>query len=118
MHRFSIWAPKAKAMFVEVAGVRHPMERGDRGWWSADVEEVEHGSDYSFRLDDYDQAYPDPRSACQPYGVHSASRVVDHSRFAWTDDGWSAVPLSQAVVYELHVGTFTPELTFASAATN
>ena len=58
---------------------------------------------------------PDPRSSWQPHGVHGPSRVIDHQAFAWTDDRWQAGPLSAAVVYELHVGTFTPAGTFEAA---
>jgi len=77
---------------------------------SGDAPEV----DYQFVLDDGD-AYPDPRSPWQPYGIHGESRTVDHSRFRWTDEGWRAPPLSSAVIYELHIGTFTLEGTFDAA---
>ena len=58
---------------------------------------------------------PDPRSAFQPHGVHGPSQLIDHARFQWTDERWQARPLSSAIVYELHIGTFTPEGTFAGA---
>jgi maltooligosyltrehalose trehalohydrolase len=70
--------------------------------------------DYQFVLED-GNAYPDPRSPWQPLGVHGPSRSLDHSRFAWTDQRWQAPPLSEAIIYELHIGTFTPEGTFVAA---
>ena len=71
--------------------------------------------DYGFRLDDDPGIYPDPRSAWQPNGVHGLSRVYDHKAFAWQDERWQAPPLASAVMYEMHVGTFTQEGTFDSA---
>src|SRR5690606_23228897 len=59
--------------------------------------------------------FPDPRSPWQPEGVNGPSRVLNHNRFEWTDNGWQARPLAAAVVYELHIGTFTPEGTFDAA---
>jgi maltooligosyltrehalose trehalohydrolase len=79
------------------------------------VEQAGPGTDYGFVLDDDAQAWPDPRSKWQPHGVHGASRVYDQTAFAWSDGGWQAPPLSRGVIYELHVGTFTPKGTFDSA---
>jgi maltooligosyltrehalose trehalohydrolase len=72
------------------------------------------GSDYGFVLDG-EGPFPDPRSAYQPKGVHGLSRVVNHDAFPWNDWGFQQVPLASAVIYELHVGTFTPTGTFDSA---
>jgi len=74
-----------------------------------------HGSDYAFVLDG-SGPLPDPRSPWQPYGVHGFSRMLDHSLFSWTDDRWQAPPLSSAVIYELHTGTFSPQGTFQGVA--
>jgi maltooligosyltrehalose trehalohydrolase len=71
--------------------------------------------DYGFRLDDDARLLPDPRSPWQPQGVHGPSRLVDHSDFEWRDRGWQPPPLASALVYELHVGTFTPLGTFEAA---
>ena len=68
------------------------------------------GQDYRFRVND--ELVPDPRSPHQPHGVHGPSRAVDHGAFAWTDRHFQATPLPAAILYELHVGTFTPEGTF------
>ena len=116
MHHFAVWAPRVKLCRVQVNKAVHPMMPGLHGWWSADVAKATHGDDYAFLLDDDPKLYPDPRSPWQPNGVHAASRVLDHSRFQWTDNGWSPMPLSKAVIYELHVGTFTKQGTFAAAA--
>jgi maltooligosyltrehalose trehalohydrolase len=119
MTTFRVWAPRATQVEVEVDGARVPMATvGDRGWCEADVDGIAagDGSDYLFVLDGSD-ALPDPRSAHQPAGVHGPSRLVDHGVFEWTDQPWRGVHLPSAVIYELHVGTFTPEGTFDGAVT-
>lgn len=110
MHRFEVWAPLAKSVHVRVDGVDLPMKGPDAsGSWSLDVSAATAGSDYGYLLDDDQTCYPDPRSQWQPSGVHGLSRVYDQDRFAWTDGSFHARPLASAVVYELHIGTFTPE---------
>jgi maltooligosyltrehalose trehalohydrolase len=110
--RFEVWAPRAeRGVEVEVDGVRHVMRAGDRGWWATDVDAARAGSRYGFSLDG-GPVRPDPRSPSQPDGVDGRSEVVDHEAFRWTDGAWRGVHLPSAVVYELHVGTFTPEGTF------
>src|SRR4051812_40878050 len=84
------------------------------GWWWADVASLQAGQDYRFSIDGGDPL-PDPRSQWQPAGVHGPSRIVDHSTFIWTDSAWEPCPLSDVVLYELHVGTFSPEGTFDGA---
>ena len=84
------------------------------GWWQAEVPTAGHGTDYAFRLDGGDPL-PDPRSPWQPYGINDVSRTYDHSAFAWTDRGWRGGPLHGSVIYELHIGTFTPEGTLDAA---
>lgn len=84
------------------------------GWWAADVD-LAHGDEYGFVLGDGDAIRPDPRSRRQPHGVHAASVVDDPAAFAWTDASWTGRQLAGGLVYELHVGTFTPEGTFDAA---
>jgi len=84
------------------------------GWWAIEVPWAAPDADYAFVLDG-EGPLPDPRSLWQPYGVHGPSRLVDHRAFSWTDQGWQAPPLASAVIYELHIGTFTPEGTFEAA---
>jgi maltooligosyltrehalose trehalohydrolase len=112
---FTVWAPLRERVQVVVDGTKHGMTRAGSGWWRATVADAQAGSDYAFRLDDEDTALPDPRSRWQPNGVHAASRVYDHSRFSWTDQHWGGRALPGSVLYELHIGTFSPGGTFDSA---
>jgi len=117
MTLFRVWAPRASTVeLVLGAGPRHPLAGpDDRGWFEVDVEGAGPGDDYAYSLDGGDPR-PDPRSNWQPAGVHGPSRLVDHSAFEWTDGGWQGGgPLAEAVVYELHVGTFSPEETYEGA---
>jgi maltooligosyltrehalose trehalohydrolase len=114
MHTFRVWAPKARNLSIGIADKSYPMERGNGGWWTREVREASAGTDYYFVVDG-GKALPDPRSQWQPFGIDGPSRVVDHSRFPWTDTAWQAKPLSGAIVYEMHIGTFTPAGTFRSA---
>jgi maltooligosyltrehalose trehalohydrolase len=116
MHIFKVWAPYAQAMEVQIGEQRITMATKERGWWSADVPTAGPGTDYGFLINGQQPAFPDPRTRWQPNGVHAASRVVDDDAFAWTDRGWQAPPLSSALIYELHIGTFTPVGTFRAAA--
>jgi maltooligosyltrehalose trehalohydrolase len=111
---FEVWAPSAHRVDLVLHNDRLPMERGVLGWWSLDVDDARPGDYYGFSLDD-DDPRPDPRSPWQPLGVHGLSRTVDHDAFEWTDDGWRGVAPPGDLVYELHVGTFTPDGTFESA---
>jgi maltooligosyltrehalose trehalohydrolase len=108
-----VWAPAAERVEVVLGDRREAMRPGEGGWWTLD-RELPAGTDYAFSLDG-GEPLPDPRSGHQPYGIHGPSRTVDHDAFAWTDAGWRAPPLGSGVIYELHVGTFTPGGTFASA---
>ena len=107
----TVWAPDAARVRVVVDGARREMSAGDDGWWRAEVE----GTDYAFLVGDDDTPLPDPRSVWQPAGVHGPSRRYDHDRFEWTDADWTGRDLPGSLVYELHVGTFTPGGTFDAA---
>ena len=111
---FEVWVPE-KTVRLRVDGTDHEMERGDDGWWRLDVPAAGPGTDYAYLLPDHDSPLPDPRSAWQPEGVHGPSRVYDHAAFAWTDGSWTGRQLPGAVLYELHVGTFTAAGTFDAA---
>jgi maltooligosyltrehalose trehalohydrolase len=116
MHEFTVWAPNARKVAVRIGEATYPMHGpGERGWWSVSVQDAGPGTDYGFVLDDDVTPWPDPRSQRQPHGVHGASEVYDQAAFVWSDGGWDAPPLALGVVYELHVGTFTPTGTFDSA---
>jgi maltooligosyltrehalose trehalohydrolase len=113
MHEFKVWAPNAKRVGVAIGDARYPMSGPDKkGYWSVSVEGAGPGTDHAFVLNDDAKPYPDPRSQWQPNGVHGASRLYDQTAFRWSDAGWNAPPLDRAVIYELHVGTFTPGGTF------
>jgi len=112
---FSVWSPFAQKIDLVLDSVSLPMRRTERGWWQVEAPGTLAGSRYQFRVDDKGP-YPDPRSAWQPDGLHAASVVYDHSSFPWRDGAFVPRPLSDAVIYELHVGTFTPEGNYAAAA--
>lgn len=101
-------------MELESQGGRIDMTRNGAGWWTVDAPSIQHGVDYAFYVEN-EGPFPDPRSPWQPQGVHGPSRWVDHTRFVWSDKGWQHPPLGSAVIYELHVGTFTRRGTFDSA---
>jgi len=111
---FELWAPAARRVELVLDEQRVAMEPALRGWWRARVPAAA-GARYGFSLDG-GPVRPDPRAASQPEGVHARSAVVDHDDFAWGDGAWRGRPLSSAVLYECHVGTFTPEGTFDAAA--
>ena len=115
MTLFRVWAPEAAQVEVDISGQRRLMAPTDEpGWRAAEVAAADDGADYGFCLDGGDPL-PDPRSPRQPFGVQGASRTYDHSAFPWTDRGWRGGPLHGSVIYELHVGTFTPEGTLDAA---
>jgi maltooligosyltrehalose trehalohydrolase len=111
MHEFRVWAPRPERVDVEVGGRRVPMAQEPGGWWSARLEDAGPGTHYAYVLDD-GEPRADPRSPSQPAGVFGPSFVVDHAAFDWTDGDWHGFDLPTAVLYELHVGTFTPDGTF------
>ena len=110
-----VWAPAAQRVELETGGARRPMRAGPDGWFHPDdAADLSAGTDYRFVLDGA-APLPDPRSRWQPRGVDGPSRVDDPQAFTWTDGTWPGVELHDLVIYELHVGTFTAEGTFASA---
>ncbi|MGP4002131.1 malto-oligosyltrehalose trehalohydrolase [Streptomyces sp. 8N706] len=136
---FEVWAPEAERVTLHVEGSPYPMESdpGREGWWRADAP-AGHGTRYGFApvggsssgsspgagsssgsppgsSPGAGAVLPDPRSRCQPDGPDGLSAVVDHSRFRW-EHPWYGRPLPGAVLYELHIGTYTPRGTFDAAA--
>jgi maltooligosyltrehalose trehalohydrolase len=111
--RFRVWAPRAQRVEVRLCGSRRvPLAAGEPGWFEAEVEGVAPGSRYVYVLDG-ERERADPASRFQPEGVRGPSEVVDR-RFAWSDADWRGILLENCIFYELHVGTFTPEGTFAA----
>ncbi|MFO7975872.1 MAG: malto-oligosyltrehalose trehalohydrolase [Candidatus Hydrogenedentota bacterium] len=111
MPTVAVWAPNARLVELESADRRADMVKDENGWWRFDARRLEHGSDYTFRVDG-EGPFPDPRSPWQPEGVHGPSRWVDHDLFEWSDFGFQQPPLGSAVIYEMHVGTFNSGGTF------
>ena len=112
--KFDVWAPKAESVTLVVDGRDLPMTGPVGGYWTADVPttgEVRYG----FRLDGSDRVLPDPRSRRQPDGVHQLSATFDPSEHQWQDQQWTGRPLAGGLIYELHIGTFTPDGTFDAA---
>jgi maltooligosyltrehalose trehalohydrolase len=116
MDQFAIWSPFAKRMSVSVAGQVRAMNGPDKsGWWRLDAYDTAPTTDFGFLVDDDTKVYPDPRSRWQPNGVHGLSRTYNDAEFVWTDAGFQATPLAAGIIYELHVGTFTPQGTLDAA---
>ncbi len=114
-HRFDVWAPRPAEVAVVVDGQVVPMTNLGDGWWTAAVEDGDRELDYGFLLDGSTTPVADPRSRRQPQGVHGLSRTYDHTCFTWSDQKWTGRQLAGGLIYELHIGTFTPEGTFTAA---
>jgi maltooligosyltrehalose trehalohydrolase len=113
-HEFAVWAPRPDRVRLDVDGTLHTMTRSDDDWWRV-VVDARQDARYGFVLDDDDKVIPDPRSPRQPDGVHEHSQLWDASTAKWTDAGWRGRSIEGAVLYELHVGTFTAASTFDAA---
>ena len=112
--RFRLWAPNAKQVAVRVGDEKrsaYPLLPLENGWFEKITPEAGIGSLYRFQIDGKSEV-PDPASRFQPQDVHGPSEVIDPSTFRWSDEYWKGRPWQEAVIYELHVGTFTPEGTF------
>ena len=114
--RFRLWAPRQTALRLEVAGQPEPvpMTAIEGGWFEAKLR-TGCGTLYRFELGDGTRV-PDPASRFQPDDVHGFSEVIDPGAYTWADAQWRGRPWHEAVIYEMHLGTFTPEGTFAAAA--
>lgn len=114
---FRVWAPAARevdVVFEDRAAPALPLQREEGGYFSGLAPHAGAGTRYRFRLDG-GEALPDPASRFQPEGPHGPSEVVDPAGFAWTDAGWPGLQPQGQVLYEMHIGTFTPEGTYAAA---
>jgi maltooligosyltrehalose trehalohydrolase len=115
--RFRFWAPGANQVGLRLdsdSGTDVPMRSVGDGWFELTTPDAHVGTLYQFRIDS-DQLVPDPASRFQPEGVHGPSEVIDSQSYKWNDENWRGRPWEEAVLYELHVGTFTPEGKFAAA---
>ncbi|TMG61485.1 MAG: malto-oligosyltrehalose trehalohydrolase, partial [Chloroflexi bacterium] len=114
MHRFAVWAPRARVIDLVSDGRRLGMRPADGGWWESGDAAADAGTRYGFSIEG-GPPRPDPRSLSQPDGVLGLSEVVDQTAYPWRDAGWRGRPLAGLVLYELHIGTFTAAGTFDSA---
>jgi maltooligosyltrehalose trehalohydrolase len=108
-----VWAPAVQRLRVRAGGTESDLSPAGGGWW--DGPDLPPGTDYGLRLDDSAELLPDPASRWQPTGVHGPSRVYDQDAYEWHDADWPGRDLTAAVIYEMHVGTFTSGATFDSA---
>ena len=115
--RFRVWAPAARRIEVRIepSGDALPMERDAAGWASLVTDTAPAGTRYRYRIDG-ELLVPDPASRFQPDDALGPSEIVDPCAYEWSDAGWAGVPTGRLVFYELHVGTFTREGTFAAVA--
>ena len=113
---FRVWAPATTEVAIEFDGQPlQALSAEPGGYFSALIEGASAGMRYRFRLAGRDAALPDPASRFQPDGPHGASEVIDSSGFAWSDQDWTGIAQDRLVIYELHVGTFTPQGTWEAA---
>lgn len=110
--RFRLWAPTQQRLAVRCDGTDHPMTPVVGGWWEETVPDVGAGASYAFVLDN-GQAVPDPAARAQADDVHGPSRVIDHAAFKWSP--WAGRAWEEAVILEVHIGTFTTQGTFRAA---
>ena len=111
--RFKVWAPLRSRMALRLLDQKSSsveMRKDGSGYFVAEVTAAP-GTKYLY-VPDEEKSYPDPASQFQPDGVHGPSQIVAHNNYKWNDDSWRGIPLRELVLYELHVGTFTPEGTF------
>ncbi|MFY9842429.1 MAG: malto-oligosyltrehalose trehalohydrolase [Terriglobales bacterium] len=116
---FRLWAPAARQVELrlgaEVRPTHIPLHQRDSGWFELLTDDLKPGMQYRFRIDGT-QTVPDPASRFQPLDVHGPSEVIDPDAFDWQDHTWHGRAWEEAVIYELHVGAFTPAGTFAAAS--
>jgi len=112
--RFRLWAPRAQSLAVELPSKSLPMSALDDGWFECITREAGPGTRYQFTVDRRDKV-PDPASRYQPSGVHGPSEVIHPEAFEWRQNNWHGRPWEETILYELHLGSFSPEGTFAGA---
>ncbi|ACK72983.1 malto-oligosyltrehalose trehalohydrolase [Gloeothece citriformis PCC 7424] len=112
--QFRVWSPLLKEVAVEIVSPNKrllPMTKDDKGYWTVKAKDIPPDTLYWYQLEG-EKTRPDPASNFQPKGVHEPSQVIDHSAYLWEDEDWTGIPFQEWIIYELHVGTFTPEGTF------
>ncbi|MBC7793649.1 MAG: malto-oligosyltrehalose trehalohydrolase, partial [Clostridia bacterium] len=114
---FRVWAPGHSRVDLVVAETVVALTSDGKGYFAVTAPELAAGARYGFRVDGEEKVYPDPASRYQPDGPHGLSAVVDPESFIWTDAAWAGATTRNQVIYEMHVGTFTHEGTYAAAVT-
>jgi len=114
MEHMEVWVPQARRVELACSDRLLRMTATESGWWLVEAPFIEHGVDYAFYIDG-EGPFPDPRSCWQPAGVHGPSRWLNHEKFSWSDSCWRPPSLKTAVIYELHIGTFSESGTFEGA---
>ena len=113
---FEVWAPEARRIELviekETDSINQPLQLSADGKWRCLSPEIAAGELYRYRING-DRVLPDPASRFQPHGVHGPSQVIDPHPFGWSDQNWRGIRMQEAILYELHVGTFSEEGTFA-----
>jgi maltooligosyltrehalose trehalohydrolase len=118
---FRVWAPRCAVVEVVLepangaAKSAVPLERDEQGYFSGVLRDALAGRRYRFRLDGAEPLIPDPASRFQPEGPHGPSEIIDPATFEWHDGDWRGIELPGQVLYEMHIGTYTPEGTWAAA---
>src|SRR5262245_43144231 len=115
---FRVWAPARRKVVVVLEppeSSTHELKAESNGYFARAIPDLKTGTRYRFQLDDEAALYPDPASRFQPYGPQGPSQVIDPWSYRWSDQGWKGVTLPGQVLYELHIGTFTKEGTWAAA---
>ncbi|HEV7856364.1 MAG TPA: alpha-amylase family glycosyl hydrolase, partial [Herminiimonas sp.] len=126
---FRLWSPRAECVTLVIhrnkarqsdaksgAQTQIDMRAEGNGYWSCVVKEATAGLLYGFKLDTDEKIYPDPASRYQPAGPHALSQVIDPAVYSWTDAAWPGIADKNRVIYEMHIGTFTPAGTYRAAA--
>jgi maltooligosyltrehalose trehalohydrolase len=113
---FEVWAPKARTIELILEkksnSITHELQFSEEGKWRCFVPDITDGEPYRYRING-DRVLPDPASRFQPHGVHGPSQVINPHVFDWSDQKWRGIGIREAILYELHVGTFSEEGTFA-----
>ena len=113
---FRVWAPERTTVAVVVKGVDHELASERNGYFHGVIADLAAGAHYQFRLDCEAALYHDPASRFQPEGPEGPSQVVDPWAYRWHDQEWAGLTIDDQVLYEMHVGTFTPQGTWRAAA--
>lgn len=116
--QFTVWGPELDSVELRLLSPKKaalPMQKSRDGYWSTTVENVVEGTQYLYSINQSEDLRPDPASFYQPEGVHGPSAVVNLNGYEWGDRAWKNILWTDYVIYELHIGTFTPAGTFDAA---